>query len=116
MVYLDNILVIGPTEEKHLQPLELVLERLVQVGFRLKALKCSFFSEEVEYVGHWIDAEGTHSSGLILSAIRKAPPPTNITELRSYLGMVNHYGCFLPNLATVMAPMHQLLREDTKWY
>ena len=116
MVYLDDILVTGPTEEEHLQTLELVLERLAQAGFRLKAAKCSFLSDEVEYLGHRIDAEGIHSSGTTLSAIREAPAPTNLTELRSYLGMVNHYGRFLPNLATVLAPMHQLLRKDTKWY
>ena len=58
------------------------------------------------------DAEGIHPSGETLSAVRDAPAPTNITELRSFLGMVNHYGRFLPNLAT----MHQLLKKDTKWY
>ena len=57
-------------------------------------------------MGHRIDAEGIHPSGETLSAVRDAPAPTNITELRSYLGMVNHYGRFL----------HQLLKKDTKWY
>ena len=116
MVYLDDILVTGPTEEEHLQTLELVFKRLAQAGFRLKASKCSFLSEKVEYLGHRINAEGIHSSGTTLSAIREAPAPTNLTELRSYLGMVNHYGRFLPNLATVLAHMHQLFRKDTKWY
>ena len=51
-----------------------------------------------------------------LSAVRDAPAPTNLTELRSYLGMVNNYGRFLPNLATMLAPMHQLLKKDTMWY
>ncbi|KAK2145165.1 hypothetical protein LSH36_697g00032 [Paralvinella palmiformis] len=111
----DDILVTGLTEEEHFQKIELVLERLAQAGFRLKASKCSFVSE-VEYLGHRIDAEGSHSSGTTLSAINKAPTPTDITELRYYLGMVNHYGRFLPNLATVLVPMHQLLRKDAKWY
>ena len=67
-------------------------------------------------MGHQIDAEGIHPSGETLSAVRDAPAPTNITELRSYLGMMNHYGRFVPNLATMLAPMHQLLKKDTKWY
>jgi len=67
---------------EHLQTLELVLERLAQTGFRLKASKCSFLSEEVEYLDHPIDAEGIHSSGTTLSAICEAPAPTNI--LRSF--------------------------------
>ena len=83
MVYLDDILVTGPTEEEHLQTLELVFERLPQAGFRLKASTCSFLSEEVEYLGHRIDAEGIHSSGTTLSAIRESLAPTKLTELRS---------------------------------
>ena len=114
--HLDDVLVTGPTEDEHLQTLDRVLERLVQAGFRLKESKCQFLSDEVDYLGHRIDAEGIHPSGETLSSVRDAPAPTNITELRSYLGMLNHYGRFLPNLATMLAPMHQLLKKDTKWY
>ena len=116
MVYLDDVLVTGPTEDEHLQTLDRVLERLVQAGFRLKESKCQFLSDEVDYLGHRIDAEGIHPSGETLPAVCDALAPTNITELRPYLGMVNHYGRFLPNLATMLAPMHQLLKKDTKWY
>jgi len=105
-----------PTEDEHLETLELVLECLAQAGFRLKASKYSILNEEVEYLGHMVDAEGIHSSDTTLSTIHEAPAPTNISELRFYLGMVNHSGRFLPNLATVLAPTHQLLRKDTKWY
>ena len=73
-------------------------------------------SDEVDYLGHRIDAEGIHPSGDDLSAVHDTPAPTNVTELRSYLGMVNHYGRFLPNLATMLAPMHQLLTKEVKWH
>lgn len=39
----------------------------------------------------------------------------NVTELKSYLGLLNYYNKFLPNLATVLAPLHELLRQDVKW-
>ena len=73
-------------------------------------------SDEVDYLGHRIDAEGIHPSGDALSTVRDVPAPTNVTELRSYFGMANHYGRFLPNLATMLAPMHQLLTKDVKWH
>ena len=66
IVYLDDILVMGPIEDEHLQILEQVLERLAEVGFHLKASKCSFLSEKVEYIGHLIDAEGINISGTTL--------------------------------------------------
>ena len=70
-------------------------------------------SNEVEYMGQRIDANGIHSAGDALTAVRDAPAPANVPELRSYLRMVNHYGRFLPNLATTSARMHQLLKADT---
>ena len=115
MVYLDDVLVTGPTDDEHLQTLDRVLERLFQAGFCMKESKCQFMSSEVEYLGHRIDAKGIHAAGDALTAVRDAPALANVPELRSYLGMVNHYGRFLPDLATTLAPMHQLLKADTKW-
>ena len=43
-----------------------------------------------------------------LSAVRDAPDPTNVTELRLNMGMVNHYGHFLPNLAKMQAPGYKV--------
>ena len=50
-----------------------------------------------------------------MRAIKEAPSPTNIHELRSFLGMVNYYGKFLPDLSKVLAPLYKLLHCDTKW-
>lgn len=66
-------------------------------------------------MGHVIDAKGLHPSESKVRAIRDAPTPTNVTELKSFLGLLNYYHKFLPDLATLLAPLHQLLRKDTKW-
>lgn len=50
-----------------------------------------------------------------MKAIQEAPAPTNVTELKSYLGLLNYYNKFLPNLATLLAPLHELLRQDVRW-
>ena len=44
-----------------------------------------------------------------------APEPKNVAELRSFLGLVNYYGKFLPDLATTLAPLYKLLRQTTTW-
>lgn len=46
----------------------------------------------------------------------EAPAPTNVTELKSYLGLLNYYGRFLPSLSTLLAPLHELLRRDVHWF
>ena len=45
----------------------------------------------------------------------QAKSPTNVTELKSYLGLLNYYGKFLPNLATTLHPLYDLLQKDRPW-
>ena len=113
--YLDDILVTGSSEEEHLRNLSEVLARLSKHGLRLKREKCSFMQDSVEYLGHRIDAEGVHTSASKVEAIVKAPAPKNITELRSFLGMVNYYGKFIQNVASKLHPLHALLKNGVKW-
>jgi hypothetical protein len=70
---------------------------------------------EVEYLGHKVDAEGLHTVDAKVEAIREAPAPANVSELKAYLGMLNYYGKFLPNLSTTLAPLHKLLCKEVKW-
>ncbi|XP_060786568.1 LOW QUALITY PROTEIN: uncharacterized protein K02A2.6-like [Neoarius graeffei] len=114
-VYLDDILLTGRDEAEHLRKLDEVLRRLKEAGLRLHRGKCAFLRNEVEYLGHIINAEGLHPVQSKVTAIEDAPQPTNVTELKAYLGLLNYYNKFLPNLATCLAPLHQLLRKETQW-
>ena len=50
-----------------------------------------------------------------VKAVMDAPQPTTITELKSYLGLLNYYGKFLPNISTILAPLYTLLRKSKPW-
>ncbi|KAL2095791.1 hypothetical protein ACEWY4_007939 [Coilia grayii] len=115
VVYLDDILLTGVSEDQHLRTLDLVLSRLEEAGLRLKRSKCVFMAPEVEYLGHKISSKGLQPLEKKVQAIKDAPRPQNISELRAYLGMLNYYGRFLPDLASVLAPLHALLRAGVKW-
>ena len=69
----------------------------------------------VSYLGHKIDAEGLHPLSDKLQAVKEAPTPRNVSELKSYLGLLTYYGKFLPNLATQLHPLYQLLAKNCKW-
>ena len=69
----------------------------------------------VVYLGHKIDRDGLHPTDEKVRAIQDAPHPTNVKELRAWLGLLNYYGRFLCNLSTTLAPLHVLLRKETKW-
>ena len=59
--YIDDILMMGSTDEEHLERLERVLQRLREYGLRVKNSKCDFFQLLVEYLGHQVDADGLHT-------------------------------------------------------
>ena len=115
VVYLDDILITGTTEEDHLSTLEKVLKRLQDAGLRLKRNKCKFMVPSVSYLGYQIDAEGLHPLPEKVAAVQSAPVPKSVTELKSFLGLLTYYSKFLPNLSTTLSPLYELLKSSTKW-
>ena len=114
-IYLDDILITGATEAEHLHNLQEVLNRLEQAGMCLKKDKCAFLLPQVEYLGHQISQKGLHPTKEKVRAIVEAPAPKNITQLKSFLGMLNYYSKFLPNLSTLLAPLYKLLHKNMSW-
>ena len=113
--YIDDILVTGKDQEEHLQNLNEVFSLLEKHGFRLKREKCTLLAKSVEYLGHSITKDGISALPDKVEAIAKAPQPTNVQELRSFLGLLNYYGKFIRNLATILHPLNQLLQTNRKW-
>ena len=113
--YLDDVLITGCDDKEHLETLQKVLERFCQWGLRLKESKYFFMKNSVKYLGYIIDAEGLHTAPDKIDAIKNAPRPENLHQLRSFLGLVNYYGKFLPALSTTTHPLNQLMQADQKW-
>ena len=108
--YLDNILVAGRTEQKHLKNLTQVLEWLNSAGMKLKKEKCAFCLPQVEYLGHVISEEGLRPSSSKIKAMMDAPEPLTLSELKSFLSLTNYYAKFLPN-----SPLYKLLTYSEPW-
>ncbi|PIK54155.1 hypothetical protein BSL78_08940 [Apostichopus japonicus] len=111
--YLDDIIVYGTTEVSHHENLSRVLAKLQAAGLRLNIEKCEFDLNSLTYLGHTISGEGLTPDQSHVEAILKAPAPTDLTTLRSALGLCNYYAKFVPNYATVVEPLRVLLRKDT---
>ena len=113
--YLDDIIVTGKTMEEHLETLDVVLERLRAHGLKANKSKCNFLQDSVTYCGNVISSRGLHQFDGKVQAIAQMPRPKDVTQLRSFLGMVQYYSKFLPNLASQLGPLHRLLQKNEKW-
>jgi len=113
--FLDDILITAESREDHLKMLDEVLSRLGRYGVRVKRAKCKFMESRVEYLGHMVDSEGLHPTKEKVEAILNAPRPTNESELRSFIGLLNYYGRFIKNLSSLLQPLYALLKKDRPW-
>ena len=112
---LDDIIVTGEDDEEHFQNLEAVLKRLQTAGLRVNSKKCRFFADRIEYCGHEVSKDGLRKLKTKIQAIVDAPRPENVSQLRSFLGLLNYYQRILPDLATTLHPLNNLLHKGTKF-
>ncbi|KAL5017541.1 hypothetical protein ScPMuIL_007130 [Solemya velum] len=112
---MDDVLIFGDTQEDHDLRLESVLERLLTAGITLNGDKCEFSKESITFVGHVIDASGIRPDPKKVEAIVNFQAPTNVPEVRRFMGMVNQLGRFTPNLAEHSKPIRDLLQKESSW-
>ncbi|KAL0880304.1 hypothetical protein ABMA27_002756 [Loxostege sticticalis] len=115
VVFLDDICCTGIDRVSHLNNLRQILGRLKEMGLTVKLEKCSFLQKSVNYLGFVIDENGLHPDHKKVEAISNAPLPGDATQLRSFLGLLNYYGKFIPKLSIILQPLHELLKKGVNW-
>ena len=110
VVYLDDIIVFGKTQEEHLQRLAAVFEKLRQAKLKLKPSKCNFFRTKISYLGHLVSKEGIHTDPSKIEAVKNWEKPENLNDIRSFLGFVGYYRKFIKNLSSIARPLNDLLQ------
>ncbi|XP_052563134.1 uncharacterized protein K02A2.6-like isoform X1 [Culex pipiens pallens] len=113
--YLDDVLIAGENVDDCRQKLLIVLDRLAKANIKVNWEKCKFFVPELNYLGHIIGEKGLMTSPDKISTIQKAKVPTNVHELKSYLGLINYYNRFVPNLSSKLYHLYNLLRKNVKF-
>ena len=112
---MDDVLVFGKDEKEHSDRLDAALKRIEMAGVTLNPSKCEFGKDRLKFLGHLIDEQGIQADPEKTSAIREMKPPSNIPELRRFLGMVNQLGKFSSNLADLTRPLRELLGKKSTW-
>ena len=112
---IDDILIFGKDKEQHDERLFAVLERIQKAGVTLNAEKCEFWCDKLKFLGHIISKNGISPNPDKTKAIRKMEAPTNVTELRRFMGIVNQLGKFSPRIAEISSPLRELLSTKNNW-
>lgn len=113
--YQDDIVVTGDNIAEHLSTLRKVLAKLQEAGLRLNVDKCKFFQTKISYLGFDVDKDGLRKNQERTKSVVDSPQATNVSELRAFIGMVNHHSKFIPNFAQRMTSLYNLLKKDVEF-
>jgi hypothetical protein len=102
--YLDDTVVVSRSQDDHRRHLHAVFDRINEYGFCMHPGKCSFFQPSIKYLWFIVDKEGHRPDPQNITAVADMPAPSNITTLRSFLGLVNYYQSFVPNMRSICQP------------
>ena len=111
-VYLDDILVASSSEEDHMSDIRTVCKRLQDFGLVVRLEKCIFGQKSIDFLGHQVSECGSIPLPSKVRAIEDFPRPLNVKGLQEFLGMVNFYHRFIPNVAALLRPLYGALKES----
>lgn len=113
--FIDDILIYSKTVEEHLVHIKQVLEIFKEHKLKINIEKCCFMQTEVEVLGHKVTDQGLKPIDEKVKSIREWKAPTNVHELRSFLGAIGYYRKFIDQYAKTSAPLCKLLRKKVQY-
>jgi hypothetical protein len=113
-IYLDNIIIWSDTIAKHIKHIDAVMKSLKKARLYCNPNKCKFFQKEVIFLGHHISQWGIEPNSSKIEKVMNWPVPKNVTNVHSFLGLVQYMSIFLPKLADHMCILTPLTTKDAK--
>ncbi|XP_058449424.1 uncharacterized protein K02A2.6-like [Malaya genurostris] len=114
-VFIDDILVFGATKDEHDRRVLAVMTRLKKHGLTVNMEKCEIGQHSVNFMGHTLSESGILPMNDKISAIKSFRRPRNAVEMRSFLGLANYVGRFIPNLSTISSPLREMTLKGSKF-
>ena len=111
---MDDIVVHGSSAEEHNERLSKVVKILAEKGLKLNREKCQLNMPKIEFMGHVLSSRGVGPADVKVKAVVEAREPQTATEVRSFLGLVNYSARYIPDLATISAPLRELTKKKTE--
>ena len=114
LIYLDDVIVFSEMPKEHLQRMHVVFYHLREYSLKLKPSKCNVFKSEINYLAHHVSKKGVCPSKKNLESIAQCLPPDTYTKVKSFVGLIAHYQCFIKGFAKIAAPLYDLTGGDNK--
>ena len=115
ILYVDDILVMSDCIECHKKHLQEVFDRLAEANLTLKASKCKFAVEEIQYLGHVLTPSGVKANPQKIQIIKDYKIPQNEKQVRQFLGLSQYYKRFQKDFSKIAKPLYDLTKKDTAW-
>ena len=115
VLYIDDIIVHGRSFEEHIERLREVLKRLQAANLTLKTKKCCFLQQKVEFLGHIVSSAGISPNPKKIAKVTNWCDPTNLKELRSFLGLATYYRRFIKVFGNIARPLHALTEKGKQF-
>ena len=115
IVFIDDILVYSRSREEHAEHLRITLQILKEKELYAKFKKCEFWLEKVSFLGHVVSQDGISVDPTKVEAVNNWSRPTNVTEIRSFLGLAGYYRRFVEGFSKIAMPLTQLTRKSNKF-
>ncbi|RWS00829.1 uncharacterized protein B4U79_07625, partial [Dinothrombium tinctorium] len=112
LVYIDDIMVYSATFEKQIQDLKDVFRICDEHDIRLAPNKCTFGAQEIEFLGHCVSGEGIKPIQGKVKKVQSFKTPRTVRQIQSFLGLVNYYRRFIPNLSKRERPLRELTKKN----
>ena len=112
--YLDDLVIYSGNMEEHLDRLKEVFSRLQAAGQTVKLSKVQFATSLLSFLGHVITPYGIHLDPPRTQCIREFQTPKTAKDIARFLGMVNFFHKFVPNLAQIAAPLNALRKKGVR--
>ncbi|MFN7692899.1 MAG: reverse transcriptase family protein, partial [Burkholderiales bacterium] len=111
MVYLDDIIIFSKSPQEHARHLRAVLSLLREQKMYVKMTKCTFNKAELNFLGHVVTRHGIKADPAKVSTVTQWPIPTDVSQVRSFLGLANYFRRYIQGYASIAAPLHDLTKE-----
>jgi hypothetical protein len=112
--FIDDILIYSWMKEEHDEHLRLVLQCLRENKLYGKLSKCSFYQSKIHYLGHIISNEGIVVDPVKVEAIMEWSTPTNVQEVRSFMGLERYYRRFVKGFLKIENTITELQKKNKK--